>query len=237
VNRHAPNLFLRSLPPEDFEKLNPSLRPVELKLESVLVAAGEPLENVYFPSGGFISLVTILAGGETLEVAMIGRDSFFGPMPALNNGLALNDAIVQLAGSAFMMEIEAFRAAARLSPALRDAIIQHEQALFAQALQSAPCCAFHTVEARMARWLLRASDISNSANLTLTQDFLSQMLGTRRSSVSLVANTLHRAGLIRYARGNIEIINREGLMDSACECYGVIKAHYDRLAPTPRMEV
>jgi len=234
VNRHAPNHFLRSLAPAEFERLSPNLRPIELKSGSVLVAAGERLEHVYFPSGGFISLVTILAGGETLEVAMIGRDSFFGPMAALDNGLALNDAIVQLAGSAFMMEIGAFRATAKLSPALRGVIIRHEQALFAQALQSAPCCAFHTVEARMARWLLRASDISNSDILPLTQEFLGQMLGTRRGSVSLVANTLHRAGLIRYARGNIEIINREGLMDSACECYGVIKAHYDRLAPAPR---
>jgi CRP-like cAMP-binding protein len=202
---------------------------------SVLVAAGERLEHVYFPSGGFISLVTSLEGGETLEVAMIGRDSFFGPMAALDNGRALNDAVVQLAGSAFMMEIEAFRAAAGLSPALRATVIEHEQALFAQALQSAPCCAFHTVEARMARWLLRASDISNSDSLPLTQEFLAQMLGTRRSSVSIVANTLQRAGLIRYARGNIEITDREGLTDSACECYGVIKAHYDRLAPPPRV--
>jgi CRP-like cAMP-binding protein len=233
VNRYESNLFLRSLDPEDFRSLSPYLRAIELEQGSVLVSAGETFKHVYFPISGSICFLSVLSGGETLGVGMIGRESFFGSMSALDSGLALNDAIVQVAGAAIRMEVGPFRAAAKLSPSFRDAKIRHEQALIAQALQSASCCAFHAVDARLARWLLRAADISDSAALPLTQEFLGQMLGARRSSVSTVANRLQRAGVIRYVRGAIEIIDSEGLRNVACECYGVLKGHYDRL---PRVQ-
>ncbi len=112
---------------------------------------------------------------------------------------------------------------------LRTVLLRHEQVLFAQAQQSAACNASHTVDARLARWLLRARDLSGSDQLELTQEFLSQMLGVRRSSVSPVANELQRSGIIRYNRGRIEIIDLKGLQSASCECYGTVKAHYDRL--------
>jgi CRP-like cAMP-binding protein len=226
--------FLKSLTSSDLDLLAPHLRSIEMTQGVVVAAANSALERVYFPSGGSISLVTTLAGGETLEVAMIGLDSFFGPMSALESGVAPSDAIVQLPGDAFAMDIQPFRSAARRSPTFRSMIVRHEQALFAQALQSAACCAFHTVEARLARWLLQASDgIGGGDLLPLTQEFLGQMLGARRSSVSLVANKLQRAGLIRYSRGRIEILDFDGLKNASCECYRAIKAHYGVLA-TPR---
>ena len=114
-------------------------------------------------------------------------------------------------------------------PIVEATLIRHEQALFAQAQQSAACNASHTVEARLSRWLLRAHDLSGTDTLSLTQEFLGQMLGVQRSTVSIVANTLQQAGLISYSRGRIEIVNLGGLQEACCECYGTVKAHYDRL--------
>ena len=121
------------------------------------------------------------------------------------------------------------REVADQSVAFRTTLIRHEQALFAQAQQSAACNASHSVEARLSRWLLRTRDLAGSDTLGLTQEFLAQMLGVRRTSVSLVANTLQSAGLIRYSRGRIEITNLEGLRATSCECYATVKSHSDRL--------
>jgi CRP-like cAMP-binding protein len=147
----------------------------------------------------------------------------------LDGQVSLNKAIVQLPGSGEILDVGRFREVAEQSPALRTTLLRHEQVLFAQAQQSAACNASHTVEARLARWLLRSRDLSGSDTLALTQEFLSDMLGVRRSSVSPVAVTLQRAGLIRYSRGLIEILDLEGLRSASCECYGTVKAHYDRL--------
>ena len=223
------NQFLMALPDADFELIRPCLRAAALTHQSVLVRAGEPLRQVYFPHSGIISLVVRLAQGETVEAAMIGSDSIFGGATALNGGIALNEAIIQLPGAASVLDVADLRRAAEQSAPLRATLIRHEQALMRQALQSAACNASHTVEARLSRWLLRARDLSDSDRLMLTQEFLAQMLGVQRSSVSVVANTLQRAGLIRYARGQIEITHIDGLQGAACECYEAVKAQYDRL--------
>jgi CRP-like cAMP-binding protein len=226
---HSPNQLLASLRATDFELLRPHLRTIELAHRVVLIRAGEPLTQVYFPHGGIISLVVSLAGGETIEAAMIGRDSVFGSAAALDGAIALNDAIVQLPGGASILDIAHLRRAAEKSVDFRTTLIRHEQALFAQAQQSAACNATHSVEARLSRWLLRARDLWGSDALPLTQEFLAQMLGVQRSSVSVVANTLQQSGLIRYHRGQIDIVDLQGLMESSCECYATVKAHYDRL--------
>jgi CRP-like cAMP-binding protein len=225
----SPNQLLASLSPADFELIRPHLRYVELIHQTVLVRTGEPLMQIYFPHEGIISLVMRLAEGETVEAAMIGRDSVFGASAALNGGIAVNEAIIQLPGSASVLDIAHVRRASDESATFRATLNRHEQALLVQALQSAACNATHTVDARLARWLLRARDLSGDDKMPLTQEFLAQMLGVRRSSVSIVANTLQRAGLIRYRRGNVEITGIEGLIESSCECYASVKAYYDKL--------
>jgi CRP-like cAMP-binding protein len=170
-----------------------------------------------------------LSGGQAIEAAMIGRDSMLGATSALDGQVSLIKAIIQLPGHGETLEVPRFREVADRSPVLRTTLLRHEQVLFAQAQQSAACNASHTVEARLARWLLRSRDLSGSDTLGLTQEFLADMLGVQRSSVSPVAHSLQQAGLIRYSRGRIEIINLAGLRNASCECYGTVKAHYDRL--------
>jgi CRP-like cAMP-binding protein len=192
------NQLLASLPSAEFVLIRRLLRPLELMHQTVLVRAGEPLAHIYFPHSGIISLVTRLAEGETVEAAMVGRDSVFEASAALDGGIALNEAIVQLPGAASILDVAQLRRAAEQSVSFRTTLIRHEQALLGQALQSAACNAAHNVESRLSRWLLRARDLRGGDMLPLTQEFLAQMLGVQRSRVSLVANTFQRAGLIRY---------------------------------------
>jgi CRP-like cAMP-binding protein len=201
VSFRSPDGLLASLPPAEFELLRPYLKPIELQHEAVLFEAGDKIDRVYFPHRGIISLVVELAGGEAIEAAMIGRDSMLGATSAMDGEVSLNKAIIQLPGSGETLDVAHFREIADQSPRLRTTLLRHEQMLFAQAQQSAACNASHTVDARLARWLLRARDLSGSDRLELTQEFLGQMLGVRRSSVSPVANELQRTGLIRYSRG------------------------------------
>ena len=225
----SPNQFLAALSAADFDLLRPHLRPFKLVHEAVLVATGATLPHVFFSLDGIISLVVRLAEGQMIEAAMIGRDSILGGSAPLDGAIAVNDAIVQLAGTASVLDVGQLRAAASQSESLRTAVIRHDQALFAQAQQSAACNASHTVEARLSRWLLRAHDLSESSALHLTQEFLSQMLGVQRTSVTVVARTLQHAGLIHYGRGNIQIADLDGLIESSCECYKTVKAYYDKL--------
>jgi len=225
----SPNHLLAALPGADFERLRPHLQTVELVRETVLVAAGRRLTRVFFPHSGAISLVVSLAAGGMVEVATVGRDSCFGASAALDGNISLADGIVQLSGSASTLEIGALRAAADQSVALRTTLVRHDQALFAQAQQSAACNAMHSVEARLARWLLRVHDLVGEDKLHLTQDFLAQMIGVQRNSVSTVAHMLQEAGVIKYARGHIEITNLAALKETSCECYQAVRAQYDRL--------
>lgn len=226
---HSRNRLLAALPPADFELLRPHLQTMNLVQEAVLVAAGDRLTQAIFPHSGVISLVVSLSGGETVEVAMIGRDSVFGGAAALDGGVSLTDATIQHAGTASTLEIERLRIIANQSIAFRTTLIRHEQALFAQAQQSAACNATHSAEARFARWLLRMHDLAEVEDLPLTQDFLAQMIGVKRNSVSLVAHILQAAGLIKYSRGHIRIVDIDGLKDISCECYAAVNAQHDRL--------
>jgi CRP-like cAMP-binding protein len=174
-------------------------------------------------------LVLRLSGGEGVEVAMVGNESVFGGGAAINGQISLSDALVQQAGPASTIEMTHLRRAAQESAPLRTQLFRHEQLLFLQAQQSAACNAAHTVDARLSRWLLRMYDLVETPNLAITQEFLAQMIGARRNSVSIVAATLQNAGVIRYTRGRVEITDVEGLKRCACECYGSVKMHYDRL--------
>jgi CRP-like cAMP-binding protein len=151
----------------------------------------------------------------------------------LDGKVALCRAIVQLGGDAIVCDPAAFRGAALQSESLISKIMRHEQTLFAQAQQSTACMANHEVDARLCRWLLRARDLSGSDHLPFTQEFLAEMLGVRRTSVTTVARTLQEAGMVKYTRGKIEILEVEGLRDCACECYETVKGQYRQLLPGP----
>jgi CRP-like cAMP-binding protein len=225
----SPNHLLANLPTADFELLRPHLETIELVQETLLVGAGDRLTKVYFPHHGVISLVVSLSGGGMVEVAMVGHDSVYGGSAALDGSISLTDAIVQLPGTASILPVGALRTVASDSIAFRTTLIRHEQALFAQAQQSAACNAMHSAESRLARWLLRMHDLAGEDRLRLTQDFLAQMIGVQRNSVSTVAHALQEAGIIEYSRGNIEIMNLEALKHASCECYEAVNAQYKRL--------
>lgn len=228
------NALLQALPPDEFEALRPHIETVELSREAVLIEAGAPFTQVYLPHGGAISTVVRLAEGQAVEVAMIGRDSVFCAASALDDGISLCDAAVLLPGTASVVDVSVFRAAASRSVALRGLLARHEQALFAQAQQSAVCNASHSVEARLSRWLLRARDLCDSETLLLTQELLAQLIGVQRNAVSIVAHALQRAGIIRYSRGHIYIKNAEGLRETSCECYDAVKSQHQRLLSRSR---
>jgi len=227
--QRSPNGFLSSLTADDFELIRPHLRTVDLVQDSVLVEVGETLGRAYLPHRGVISLVVKLARGEHVQVAMIGRDSVFGSFSAVGDATALNSALVLVPGVASTLDVDRLRAAADQSATFRAVLIRHGLAVYAQIQQTAGCNAAHTVEARLARCLLHTRDLSGSDQLVLTQESLAQMIGARRNSVSLVANTLQHANFIHYSRGHIEITNLDGLSNTSCECYATVKAQYNRL--------
>lgn len=229
-----PNQLLQMLDAADFDLLRPYLARVEMVRESVLAEAGTALRHVYFPHGGSVSITVGLSEGQMIEVAMLGRDSVVGGGAALADGIAPADAAVLFPGTASALEIPAFRVVAAASARFRSLMIRHEQVLLAHAQQSVLCNTLHPVEARLARWLLRAHDLSDSKSLPLTQETLAQMMGVRRNAISLVANALQRAGVIHYTRGQIEILDLRALETTSCDCYGTVKAHHARLLGTLR---
>jgi CRP-like cAMP-binding protein len=221
------NRVLSELPEQIFQFLRPYIVKVELSVGHLLVD-DEELNKAYFPERGIIAL-TGPTTTESVAVAMIGRDSMLGAAAMADSRRSLSRAVVSVPGIASAIDIRRVRLAAEQFPLLRDAQVRHERILFLQAQQSAVCNATHTVEARMARWLMFASDISGNDAMSMSQDRLARLLGVQRNSVSLAANSLMRLGFIRYSRGSIEVVDRDALKDTACECYGLLKVQYDRL--------
>jgi CRP-like cAMP-binding protein len=226
ASSHPSNQLLQMLDAADLDLLRPHLATVEMVRESVLGEAGAAQRYIYFPHGGSVSITVGLSEGQTIEVAMLGRDSVVGGGAALADGIAPADAVVLFPGTASMLEIAAFRAVAAASTAFRSLMTRHEQVLLAHAQQSLLCNTLHPVEARLARWLLRARDLSASEILPLTQEALAQMIGVRRNAISLVAHALQRAGIIHYTRGQIAIIDLPALQTTSCDCYAAVKAHH-----------
>lgn len=227
---HSANRLLNDLTAADAESLKPHLRIVDLAQGDELAVAGTDLLDAYFPqSGAIISLVVRLSDGEMTEIAMVGKDSVFGASAALAGPRALTNAIVQTPGPSSVISIRWLQDAASTSQTLRAILIRHEQAIFIQAQQSVACFASHTAGARLARWLLRARDASGSEELEFTQDFLAQMIGVKRNAVSSVAIILQDKGLIRFSRGNIQLLDVPGLGTMACECYATVRDELEQL--------
>ena len=226
------NLLLGQLTQDDFRRLEPYLKLTAFKQHTVLFEAEQEIGHVYFPTSAVVSLVVTLESGDVVEAAMVGSDGVVGAAAALDGRVSLSRGIVQLSGDIVVCSIEGLKSAALQSPKLLSLLIRHEQTVYAQAQQSAACFATHHVQARLCRWLLRARDLSGSDTLHFTQEYLAEMLGVRRTSVTVVAHSLQAAGLIKYARGKIQLLDPEALQDSACECYEAVKRHYARLLGT-----
>jgi CRP-like cAMP-binding protein len=213
----------------DRQAVERHLKPAELKQQQILFDIREAISKIYFPINAAVSLVVPLATGEVVEAAMVGRDGVVGAGASLNGRVAVNRAVVQIAGQTLVCNVEDLESIIETRHHVRTRISAHEQVLFAQAQQSAACNVTHDIESRLARWLLRAADLHGGDELALTQEYLAEMLGVRRTSVSVVANTLQQAGMIRYSRGHIKILSFDALRETACECYETVKLNYEAL--------
>jgi CRP-like cAMP-binding protein len=228
---HRRNLLLAALPPKDFSLLAPHLRDAPLEQGAILQEQGERIDQVYFPHQGIISLLAVMQQGDAIETATIGHEGAVGTLCGLGPRRSHSRAVVQVAGLAARIAAERFRQAAEESREIRDMIMRHGEMLLIQVQQSSACNALHAVEARLCRWLLQVHDRLDSNTIKLTHEFLSETLGVRRTTVTVIASTLQEAGLIRYHRGRIEIVDRAGLEARACECYEAIRRHIDRVTP------
>jgi CRP-like cAMP-binding protein len=169
-----------------------------------------------------------------ISLKMVGKDGVVGASAAVGGNIPSNRGIVQLAGTAMTCNVDALASAALQSRTLLSALVRHEQTVYAQASQSAACMAAHHVEARLCRWLLRARDLADTDTLQFTQEFLAEMLGVKRTSVTLHARTLQQAGMVKYSRGRIQITDLEAMQETVCECYGTVKSYYQALlGPRP----
>lgn len=225
------NRLLSVLPSEDRAWLAPHLLVVDLEKGRLLYDPGDLIDQVYFPNDCVISLMTLMESGAAIESAMIGREGALGLMAAVAPRQALTRAIVQAPGSALRIAAGPLHDVWSRSAALRDIVDRHNEALFGHAIQSVACNALHAVEARFCRWLLGCHDRIDSNTVNLTQEFLADMLGVQRTTVTAVAGSLQAKGLIRYRRGVVDILDRAGLEAMTCECYGAVRKGYERLLP------
>ncbi|MCU1323599.1 MAG: transcriptional regulator, Crp/Fnr family [Acidobacteriaceae bacterium] len=221
--------MLSQLPEEEYGALSKFLVPVELPLGKVLSEPNRPIEFVYFPNTGLISTDALTENGESVEVGVIGREGFSG-LPALLDQPQLSQAvIIQGFGEGLRIRSSIVRDLFYKGGVLRQLVHSFAYLQLAQVSQSVLCNRLHPVDARLARWLLTSADRMESETLNLTQEFLAQMLGTQRSTVTVAAGALQRAGVIGYSRGKIQILNRLRLESTTCECYGIVRSSYDRV--------
>ena len=228
------NRLLSALSPAELELLTPHLKEVVLEQGAVLQEQGERVDHVYFPGDCIISLIAVMRQGDAIETATVGREGAIGLLSGHGPRRAHTRAVVQVSGSAMRIAAPRFRKVAEESQAIRDMIGRYGEVLLIQVQQTAACNALHDVEERLSRWLLQARDRVDDNTIRLTHEFLSQMLGVRRPTVTVVARMLQDAGLIRYHRGHIEIIDRRGLEARACECYTVIRREIDQATSSRR---
>jgi len=213
------NRLLSALPRDRLELLTPHLSTKELAQGLVLLEAGEEFDRIYFPHSGMISLLAVLRDGKAIEVATVGREGVVGAMAGLGLYKSSVRVVVQLPMAATMITATQFRKAVDHSDEIRDLCLSYNEILLRQARVTAACNAVHAVEARFCRWLLQSADRAESDTVQLTQEFLAEMLGVRRTSVTEVASNVQKRGAITYARGVIRIVDRAALEGLACECY------------------
>ena len=228
------NSILASIPQDEYDTLAPLLELQPLRMRETLQEAGDPPQYVYFPTSGIISVLTVMENGMMIEFATVGREGTTGVPVFLGMGDTNMALISQVPGEALRMKRDDFRAQLALNPEFDAAMRHYAGVMLALVAQSAACNRAHHVDQRCARWLLMTHDQSASDTFPITQEFLAQMLGVSRPSVTVSANSLQSAGLISYHRGEMTIVNRAGLEQASCECYGVTHATAQR-APSASM--
>ena len=232
-DRHRANRLIAAMPKDLWTRIRPHLQIVPLAPRTVLCEPSAPLDYAYFPHAGVICLMAALSRGGA-ETATVGPEGFVGFEVLLGGSTASQRVLVQVAGVASRLPIQVLSDLARDNAQLRDLLLGYVRYFMIQVLQSVACNGLHSVHERCARWLLMAHDRARTNSFQLTQEFLAELLGIQRPSVTIVARTLQKAGLIRYRRGLIMITNRAGLELAACECYGMVReAMNEMLAPPP----
>ncbi|MFN6480243.1 Crp/Fnr family transcriptional regulator [Nostoc sp. DedQUE07] len=223
------NKLLAALPTSDYERLIPHLKLVSLPTRQVLYEPGEPITHVYFPQNAVVSIVTIMEDGSTVEVGIVSNEGMVGIPIILGSNTTTTKAFVQVAGAGMQIDADVLRTEFNRGGAIQKLLLRYVRAIYTELTQSCACNRLHSLEERLARWLLTVSDRLASEEFPLTQEFIAQMLGVRRSGVTVAASTLSRAGMISYQRGHIKILNREDLEATSCECYRVIQKEFTRL--------
>lgn len=219
------------------KRVGPHLRPVTLKLGEVVCEAGGLLRHAYFPEGSVLSLLTVLENGSAIETANIGREGAFGLFAAMYSRVSFNRCIVQMEGPMVRCPIEVLQSEFQNSEDVRNLFVSYSETLLSQVQQTVACNALHTTEERMCRWLLMMHDRAEGEALTYTHEFLSHILGTNRKSITLGAQSMQNAGLIRYSRGTMQVVDRAGLEKASCECYAIVKARFDAFLKPPATAV
>ncbi len=225
------NLLLASLPDAEWERWRPQLELVDLPLGKVLHESGERMKFVYFPTSGIVSLLYVLNNGASAEIAVVGNEGLVGVSVFMGGGSTPSRAVVQSAGMGYRLSAEALQAEFERSPPVMHLFLRYTQALITQMSQTAVCNRHHTLDQQLCRWLLLSLDRLPGNELVMTQELISNMLGVRREGVTEAALKLQTAGLIRYVRGRILVLDRPKLELRTCECYEVVKREYDRLLP------
>jgi CRP-like cAMP-binding protein len=224
------NFILGALPDEEYARLRERLEPVDLDLKQMIYETDQPIRHAYFPTSAVLSMISQVDGAAAVEVATIGREGMAGLPVFLGVSASPNTIFAQIPGAALRMRAEQLCDVLAGDGALHRQLHRYIQATMVQLSQNVACNRLHSTEERAARWLLMTADRVGAERFPLTQDFLAQMLGVRRATVSITAGLLHNAGLISYKRGVITVDDRAGLEDAACDCYGIVRDEFQELA-------
>jgi CRP-like cAMP-binding protein len=227
----SPNRLLAALPPDIYERLQPNLELVPLKLGASIYEAGGKQAYVYFPTNAIVSLLYVMKDGASAEIAVVGHEGLVGISLFMGGETTPSRAVVQSAGQAYRMRSKVLKQEFEFGGALQHLLLRYTQALITQMAQTAVCNRHHSIEQQLCRWLLLSADRLATSELRMTQELIANMLGVRREGVTEAAGMLQDDGLIDYSRGRIKIVDRPKLEKRVCECYAVVKREYDRLLP------
>jgi CRP-like cAMP-binding protein len=230
VNKSS-NHLLAALPENEWQRWQPELELIDLKLGQVLYESGGKMQHVYFPIDAIVSLLFVLENGSSAEIAVVGNEGIVGVSLFMGGETTPSRAVVQSAGKCLRLSAQILKNEFNKSLPVMHLLLRYTQALITQMTQTAVCNRHHSLDQQLCRWLLLSMDRLTGSHLLMTQELIANMLGVRREGVTEAAGRLQKAGLIKYARGKIDVIDRVGIEKRSCECYAVVKKEYDRLLP------